>query len=203
MALAEETVTWLTDEDLLVRIRSGRKDMFGPLVRRYERELYGYLRRFVGDEDLAYDVFQNTFAQIFLKIRSYDPSRPARPWVYAIATNQAIDALRRKNRRPDGMTDPGTGDGEDAKPLADLSEDPNPGPAEIVETGELKDQVRYAVDRLPDSLRPVVVLVYFQGMKYQEVADLLGIPLGTVKSRLHAALGKLADCWDDASPNPA
>src|SRR5262249_58715694 len=87
------------DETLLAGLRAGEREVFGSLVRRYERELFGYLRRYLGDDDLADDVFQNTFVQVFLKIRQYEPGRPARPWLYAIATNQAIAALRRRNRR--------------------------------------------------------------------------------------------------------
>src|SRR5438132_9613746 len=90
-----------TDEALLARLRAGERDVFGTLVRRYERELFGYLRRYLADDDLADDVFQNTFLQVYLKIQQYEPGRPARPWLYAIATNQAIDALRRRNRRAD------------------------------------------------------------------------------------------------------
>ena len=105
-----------TDEQLLARLRAGERDVFGTLVRRYERELFGYLRRYVGDDDLADDVFQNTFVQVFLKIQQYEPGRPARPWLYAIATNQAIDALRRRNRRADQRADAVTTPDEDGQP---------------------------------------------------------------------------------------
>src|SRR5439155_20147229 len=104
-----------SDEDLLTRLRNGQRDVFGPLVRKYERELFGYLRRYLGDDDLADDVFQNTFVQVFLKIQQYEPGRPARPWLYAIATNQAIDALRRKNRRADRRADAAAAPDEDGE----------------------------------------------------------------------------------------
>lgn len=188
-----------TDEQLLTRLRDGEADLFGTLVRRYERELYGYLRRYVGDDELAADVFQNTFVQVFVKIEQYQPGRPARPWLYAIATNQAIDALRRRNRRVDGRADPllAGDDGDDAaRPLFEVLRDRAPGPVEQAEGAELRQLVRDAVDRLPDLLRQVVVMAYFQGLRYQEIADALDIPLGTVKSRLHAALAKLTEAWE-------
>lgn len=192
-----------TDEDLLGRIRAGERDWFGPLVRRYERELYGYLRRYLGDPDLAADVFQNTWAQVFVKIDKYEPGRPARPWLYAVATNQAIDALRRRGRRADARTDPllvGDDPGDDApRPLFEVLRDPDPGPVAQAETAEVRQLVRDAVDRLPDLLRQVVVLAYFQGLRYQEIADALDIPLGTVKSRLHAALAKLTEAWQETA----
>src|SRR2546423_1852809 len=73
-------------------------EAFGFLVRRYERELYGYLRRYLQDATLAEDVFQNTFLQVYIKSGQYEAGRPVRPWLYTIATHQAIDALRRNGR---------------------------------------------------------------------------------------------------------
>ena len=83
-----------SDEELLERFRHEQPEAFGLLVRRYERELYGYLLRYLGDASLAEDVFQNTFLQLYVKSGQYEPGRPVRPWLYTIATHQAIDALR-------------------------------------------------------------------------------------------------------------
>jgi RNA polymerase sigma-70 factor (ECF subfamily) len=189
-----------TDERLLLRLRAGEREVFGTLVRRYERELFGYLRRYVGDDDLADDVFQNTFVQVFLKIKQYEPGRPARPWLYAIATNQAIDALRRRNRRADQRADAAVTADEDGqpRPLFELLPAPGDGPPDAAERVEQRHLVRAAVDRLPDLLRQVVVLAYFQGLKYRDIADTLDIPVGTVKSRLHAALARLTEEWKAA-----
>jgi RNA polymerase sigma-70 factor (ECF subfamily) len=189
-----------SDEDLLVQLRDGERAAFAPLVRRYERELFGYLRRYLGDDDLADDVFQNTFVQVFLKIRQYEPGRAARPWLYAIATNQAIDALRRRNRRTaDRPADTVSAPDEDGepRPLFELLPAPGAEPPEAAERDEERERVRAAVDRLPEILKQAVLLVYFQGMKYQDAAGVLGIPVGTVKSRLHAALVKLTEEWGD------
>ena len=190
-----------TDEQLLARLRAGDRGVFGPLVRRYERELFGYLRRYVGDDDLADDVFQNTFLQVYLKIQQYEPGRPARPWLYAIATNQAIDALRKRNRRLDRRADATATADDDGEPRAlfELMPSPDAGPGDEADRAEQRGLVRAAVERLPDLLRQVVILAYFQGMKYRDIADLLEIPVGTVKSRLHAALTKLTEAWHGAS----
>jgi len=188
------------DEDLLVRLRNGDRSAFEPLVKRYERELFGYLRRYLGDDDLADDVFQNTFVQVFLKIRQYEPGRAARPWLYAIATNQAIDALRRRNRRtadrPAETVSVPDEDGE-ARPLFELLPARGDAPPDAADRSEQREQVRSAVGRLPELLRQAVLLVYFQGLKYQDAAEILAIPVGTVKSRLHAALSKLAEDWGE------
>src|SRR5207302_8503371 len=85
-----DAFTNCSGEDLLTRCCEGQKEAFGVLVRRYERELYGYLRRYLGDSSLAEDVFQNTFLQLFVKSNQYEAGRPVRPWLYTIATNQAI-----------------------------------------------------------------------------------------------------------------
>jgi RNA polymerase sigma-70 factor (ECF subfamily) len=188
----------VSDEDLLAQLRNGERASFAPLVKRYERELYGYLRRYLGDDDLAEDVFQNTFVQVFLKIKQYEPGRAARPWLYAIAINQAIDALRRRSRRaadrPAETVSAPDEDGQ-ARPLLDLLTAPGEAPPEQAERTEERERVRAAVGRLPELLRQAVLLVYFQGLKYLDAAEILDIPVGTVKSRLHAALMKLTEDW--------
>jgi len=190
-------LTSCSDEDLLVRFCRGQTEAFGVLVRRYERELYGYLRRYLGDGNLAEDVFQNTFLQLYLKSGQYEPGRPVRPWLYTIATHQAIDALRRGARHQAVSLDvqrETSGDGE-AQTLMDLLENREPGPLDIAHGQERRQRVRAAVDQLPAFLRQVLVMAYYQGLKYREIADILDIPVGTVKSRLHAALVKLQEAW--------
>lgn len=193
-----------SDEDLLIAFRDGTRDAFGELVRRYQRELYGYLRRYLGDDHLADDVFQNTFLQVYVKSNQYEAGRPVRPWLYTIATNQAVDALRRNGRHPTTSLDQTVreaGDGE-LRSLMELLESSASSPLEHVQADERRLVVRAAVDQLPDFLRSVVILAYYQGLKYREIADILDIPVGTVKSRLHAALVKLQEAWSAATSAP-
>ncbi|MGL4553648.1 MAG: RNA polymerase sigma factor [Gemmataceae bacterium] len=179
------------------RLRRGQGEAFGMLVRRYERELFGYLRRYTGDDTLAEDVFQNTFLQVHLKCGLYESGKPVRPWLYTIATHQAIDAMRRNGRHQTlRLDDPAAGQADgDLVGLLDLVECRSPGPVESVSARERRARIRATVDDLPDLLRQVLILAYYQGMKYREIADQLGIPVGTVKSRLHAALVKLQESW--------
>jgi RNA polymerase sigma-70 factor (ECF subfamily) len=187
----------IADEELLARLQQGETDLFGPLVRRYERELYGYLRRYLGDDALAEDVFQNTFLQVYQKLDQYEPGRPVRPWLYTIATHQAIDALRRAARRPSLSLDHAKDTDRDGaeSSLAELMEDKGKDPFAHLEAQERRDRVRASLDALPDHLRATVLLAYYQGLKYREIADVLGIPVGTVKSRLHMALARLHEAW--------
>jgi RNA polymerase sigma-70 factor (ECF subfamily) len=183
----------LSDEALFSRYRdSGRADDFTELVHRYERELYRYLVRYIGDPTLAEDVFQNTFLQVHLKRGLYENGRPVRPWLYAIATHQAVDALRKAGRHPTVSLDQRVASDEsEAGALVDLLVNGEPGPLDELQGQERRDWVRASLDRLPETLRQTLILAYHQDLKYREIAEILKIPVGTVKSRLHAALAKL------------
>jgi RNA polymerase sigma-70 factor (ECF subfamily) len=193
----------MSDEELLLAYRDqADSDAFPELVHRYERELYSYLRRYLGDAPMAEDAFQATFLQVHLKCDQFEEGRKFRPWLYTIATNQAIDAQRRnkrhksvsldRNTKPEGSDDVGT--------LMDLLTSKEPSPELRIEAAQRRDWVRDAVEDLPDGLREAVHLVYYQGLKYREAADILDIPVGTVKSRLHSAILKLNEAWLDSHP---
>jgi len=187
-----------SDEDLLARLQRGQREWFGELVRRYERELYSYLWRYLGDAELAADVFQNTCVAIFKKIKYYERGRAAKPWIYTVATNQAIDAMRQRARRREQVL-PYAADGDDDRGETFFEQVPQigPGPEEHAEVSEQHQRLRDALNVLNSSQRQVIVLTYFQGLKYQEAAEVLGIPLGTVKSRLNGAMAKLTAVWHE------
>lgn len=186
-----------TDEDLLLTYRETRsRDLFEELVRRYERELFSYLRRYVGDAEMAADVFQATFLQLHSKCNQFQEGRKLRPWLYTIATNQAIDAQRRNRRHRMVSLDSVSGSGDDdVVKLLDLMASNELGPEEVYGLKEDRNWVRQAVLDLPEHLRGVITLVYYQGLKYREAADVLDIPVGTVKSRMHTALLKLNEVF--------
>jgi RNA polymerase sigma-70 factor, ECF subfamily len=186
-------VAW-SDEKLLLSYQSSPEEgLFEELVHRYEKELFGYLRHYLGDAEMAEDVFQQTFLQIHLKCGQFEPGRKVRPWLYTIATNQAIDCQRRNRRhRMSSLDRASLGRAEEeAGALVEVLGGPESGPADHAESAEQHDALRRAVDALPESSRQVVMLVYFQGLKYREAAQILAIPVGTVKSRLHIAMQRL------------
>ena len=166
---------------------------FEELTHRYERELYSYLRRYLGSAPMAEDAFQQTFLQVHLKCGQYEAGRSVRPWLYTIATNQAIDSQRRNRRHRMASLDRNMGGPSEVEggSLVDVQIHPDPAPAELFESEEQRQLVRDALQKLPEPLVQVVMLVYYQGLKYRETADVLAIPVGTVKSRLHAAILKL------------
>ena len=187
-----------TDEELLLHYReSGDRGPFDELVSRYEREIYTYLRRFLGDPDSAEDAFQGTFLQVHLKGDQFEEGRKFRPWLYAIATNQAIDLQRRNKRhRMISLDSTNRWDGEDdLAALVNLVQSDDPSPAAQAESEEGREWIRQTVAELPEQYRSAVILVYYQGLKYREAAEALSIPVGTVKSRLHSALLKLNEAW--------
>ncbi len=186
-----------SDEQLLLDYRdTGNREYFAALVRRYERELYGYLRRYLGDAEMAEDAFQATFLQVHLKCEHFEPGRKLKPWLYAVATNQAIDAQRRNRRHKMVSLDRGgSGDQADVGKLLDTLLSDEPSPTVQLSEFEKREWMDESIAKLPEGLRDAITLVYFQEMKYREAADVLGIPVGTVKSRLHAAIAKLNESY--------
>ena len=193
-----------TDESLLAAYRDQRDALaFSMLVERYESELFHYLRNYLGDAVLAEDVFQATFLAIHMRCETFEDGRRFRPWLYAVATHQAIDAQRRLRRHrstsldsavgdsADGSGRCRSGDAEERGSLYSLLSDESPDPAVVFGMREDAASVQVAVGALPELLRQAVLLVYFQGLKYREAAEVLGVPTGTVKSRLHAAIERL------------
>jgi len=191
-----------TDEELMLSYRDrGNRHAFDQLVHRYERELYSYLRRFLNDATAAEDAFQATFMQVHLKCDQYETERKVRPWLYTIATNQAIDLQRRSKRHKLVSLDRRDREGgdDDAGTLLNLLESREAAPTANLETDERQQWVRNAVADLPETLRTPLNLIYYQGLKYREAADVLNVPVGTVKSRLHTAVLKLNEAYESAN----
>jgi RNA polymerase sigma-70 factor (ECF subfamily) len=188
-------VSW-TDEKLLLSYRDEPENLvFEELVHRYEKELYAYLRHYLGNAEMAEDVFQQAFLQVHLKCGQFEPGRKVRPWLYTIATNQAIDYQRRNRRHRMSSIDRAARGNEEqgAGAWSELLGRSAGGPAVEAESAEQHEALRRVINELPDLCKQVVTLVYFQGLKYREAAEVLSIPVGTVKSRLHVALQKITE----------
>ena len=190
----------VTDEQLLLEYRrTGDRELYAQLVYRYERELYSYLKRYLGDAEMAEDIFQTAFLHVHLKCELFEEGRRFRPWLYTIATNAAIDARRRNKRhRIVSLDTPREQENEEVGRLVNLLESGELGPTGSAERAEASRLVRQTLEQLPESMHTVIQLVYYQGMKYREAAEVLDVPVGTVKSRLHAAIAKLTDVWNSS-----
>ncbi|MFP4105862.1 MAG: RNA polymerase sigma factor [Phycisphaerae bacterium] len=186
----------ITDGMLLQRYLEGDTSAFTDLVRRYERELFNFLARFTGDRSLADDVFQETFLQLHLSGASFDTSRRFKPWLFTIAANKARDALRSRSRKRAAPLDapmPGSEDGRTS--YVDLMPADIPAPDQEILNLETRQAVQRMVQDMPENLRVVLLLSYFHEFPYKDIADMLGVPLGTVKSRLHTAVNTFARKW--------
>jgi|SRR5581483_1758950 len=172
-----------SDGELIQRAAGGDQSAFEQLYQRYARPVFGLALRRLGDRGRAEDAVQETFASIWRSASSYRPERgPGAPWLYAVARNAIVDRARSRADIP-----------------ADVPDEParEPGPGELAEQGWVSWRVHRALEELSEREREVIALAYWSGLSQSEVAEFLGIPLGTVKTRTRAALMRLADILGD------
>ena len=190
----------ISDEKLMIAHQAGDERAFPMLVARYRPNLHRYLQRFLGSAAAADDVFQETFLQIHLSAATFDVTRTLRPWLYTIASNKARDWYRHHKRRATLSLDKPMGHGENEFTQLDVvSSTTTDRPGDALSAREESAQVKKVVDALPELHRETLLMAYFQRFSYQHIADMLSIPLGTVKSRLHSAVAHFADSWAQAT----
>lgn len=169
----------LTDGDLIRRVARRDANAFETLYHRFSRPVFGLALRRLGDRMRAEDAVQETFAAVWRSARTYKPERGAgAPWLYAVARNAIVDRSRNRSEPPAEAPD---------TPSLEL------GPDERAERSYVSWRVHRALESLTESEREVIELAYYGGLSQSEVANFLGIPLGTVKTRTRAGLGRLAD----------
>ena len=185
-----------TDEQLLAEYREGERASFAKLMERYQRELYHFLVRFLGNRAAAEDVFQETSLQVHQSAEQFDPQRRFRPWLFTIAANKARDLIRSQARRPTNPLQATINPGDDESgEFMDLMSATQELPDQPLQRQELQESVQRTVMTMPEHLREILLLSYFHQFPYKQISDILDIPLGTVKSRLHAAVAHFADRW--------
>ena len=187
----------LSDEELIrAFVEKSDRASFELLVKRYQHEIYNYLRRYLNDDALAEDAFQTTFVQVFQKAEQFDVTRKFRPWLYGVATHQAIDLKRRNRRRVHQSLDvqASCSDSRESTQAANIADYRQPL-ADPLEQAELRARIEAAIDEVGEPGRSALELVYLQGLPYRDAAEALSVPVGTVKSRVHAAIRKLSVIW--------
>ncbi len=188
-----------TDAQLIQRFAEGDQQAFQELVSRYKNSLYAFLKRFLNRMDLVEDVFQETFLQVYTSRESFDLSRPFRPWLFTIAANKAKDSLRKQQRN--AAVPIGTMASEEESSFSDVLNSltgDETKPYENIEKGEQAQMVREVVGNMPEQGREILILAYFNKFSYKQMADILSIPIGTVKSRLHTAVARFAKDYKTA-----
>jgi RNA polymerase sigma-70 factor (ECF subfamily) len=186
----------VSDSELLQRYRKGDEQAFREIVSRYKNSLYAFLRRFVSHEDVVEDVFQETFLQLYISQDSFDANRPLRPWLFTIAANKAKDTLRKMQRQASksmgAIADAGDFSIDEVVNILTSYETT---PDDEVSAEETARRVRQVIAEMPDNLRGILVLAYFEQFSYKHMAQILSIPIGTVKSRLHTAVVHFMKKW--------
>lgn len=172
-----------SDGELLERVANGDRGAFELLYRRYARPVFGLALRRLGDRGRAEDAVQETFTSVWRAAKSYRPERgPGAPWLYAVARNAIVDRSRLRS-----------------DPTGELPERaaPDAGPPELAESEWTSWRVHRALQELPERERSVIELAYWSDLSQSQIAEFLGIPLGTVKTRTRAGLAHLADLLEE------
>lgn len=190
------------DEELLAEHLAGDPRAFEVLVARYAEDLYNFFQRFVGNAAAADDLVQETFLQVHLAASTFDPSRSFKPWLYTIAANKGRDYMRSRGRRPAQSLDVSV-DRHGGPSPADLLPASDAAPPAACESLEDRQTVQALIAQMPEPQRLMLVLGYYQRLPYAQIAEILGIPVGTVKSRLHAAVTHFAKLWLGRMQRPA
>ena len=187
----------LSDQEVVALARAGKDAAYRELLRRYERPVFSLIYRMVRDRALAEDLAQDTFVKILNALDSYRPEYKFSSWVFKIANNVAIDQLRRRELDTlslDGAPDARTQDEVQATALQAV--DRTETPLAELESRELGSHIEQAVARLRPEYRSCILLRHVEGRSYEEIAEALDLPLGTVKTYIHRARHQLRESLD-------
>jgi RNA polymerase sigma-70 factor (ECF subfamily) len=186
--------TQVSDHELVTRAQQGSEKAYRELLGRYERPVFSIVYRMIRDREQAEDLAQETFVRVFNHIDRYDPKYKFSSWIFKIATNLTIDHIRRKELNTvsiDGSRNATTADQIEATAITIISPDENP--EELLEAKELGEEIEEAIGRLRPEYRAAILLRHVEGREYQEIAEIMGLPLGTVKTYIHRGRNELRD----------
>jgi RNA polymerase sigma-70 factor, ECF subfamily len=177
-----ENIRSMTDGELIVGFIAGRTDGFEELVRRYQRPITGYVFRMIGDYEASLDVTQEVFIKVYNSIEKYSPEYKFSTWLYRIAHNAAVDHLRRNSITPQSL------ETENAEGAYEIQiESGASSPEQDRERSEWRTEIEAVVRCLPPAYRDLILLRHSRDLSYDEIAEVTGLPLGTVKNRLFRA----------------
>jgi RNA polymerase sigma-70 factor (ECF subfamily) len=185
-----ESLGSLADSDLVTRAIAGREEGFEELVRRYQRPISTYVYRMVGDYDAALDLTQEVFIKVYGSLPRYRSEFKFSTWIYKIAHNAAVDHLRRHSSRVQALVSDFDGEQREM-PI----ESRRPNPEQESERKERRAEIETVIAQLPSAYKELVILRHSQDMSYDEIAEVTGLPLGTVKNRLFRAREAMRDLF--------
>lgn len=172
----------IADSELVAKAVAGREESFEELVRRYQRPIAAYVYRMVGDYDSALDLTQEVFIKVYGSLTRYKSEFKFSTWIYKIAHNAAIDHLRRSSTRDQSLTSESDG-GQYELPIKSSK----PTPEQESERREQRTEIEAVVSQLPHAYKDLILLRHSHDLSYDEIAEVTGLPLGTVKNRLFRA----------------
>lgn len=190
---ARVALSELSDEELMRQLQAGVEEAFNLLVERYRERLASYLYHFLHDDALTEDLLQETFLRLFRNRHAYEPIAKFSTWLYTIAGNLARSEYRRRKRHRTHSIYGQADDGEYELPIPTE----NLAPDRFAERGIHSRRIHQALDELTDDFREVIVLRDIQNLSYEEISEITGLPMGTVKSRINRARTRLQDLLKD------
>ncbi|MDQ3388784.1 MAG: sigma-70 family RNA polymerase sigma factor [Gemmatimonadota bacterium] len=182
------------DHELVARARKGSEAAYRELLGRYQRPVFSLVYRMVRDREQAEDLAQETFVKVFNNIERFDPKYKFSSWIFKIATNLTIDVLRRKEPVTvsiDGSRHASSNEEVEATRIQVVSDEENP--EELLEARELGEEIERAIGELRPEYRTAILLRHVEGRPYEEIAEIMAVPLGTVKTYIHRARGELRE----------
>jgi RNA polymerase sigma-70 factor (ECF subfamily) len=179
-----------SDESLAARAQSGAAEAFSELVLRFQRPVFSLIVRLVRDRALAEDLAQDAFVRAWRKLATYDSDRPFRSWMFKIAHNLAIDELRRRRPETVPIEEP---ESEGLDLLGRLEDQTALDPAESLDTARALQHLEQALGQLRPAYREVILLRFREGLAYEEIAEIMDLPLGTVKTHIFRARKELVE----------
>jgi len=178
------------DAELVRAFKEGDTGALDGLIRRYKGPLYAYLVKLSRDRDAADDLLQEVFIKIIKKLDSYGERDKFSAWLFTVAHHAVMDHFRSGSRRREDSLDAA---GEDRVPLGDTLASPEPGPDGILEVEERAGAIQAAFDRLSSEQREVFLMRHYSGLPFREIAEILGVPIGTVLARMSRAMAKMRE----------
>ncbi|MGC8777335.1 MAG: RNA polymerase sigma factor [Candidatus Caldatribacteriaceae bacterium] len=186
------------DREIVREVLNGKKELFELLVHRYEDKIFNYVYYLVKQRQEAEDLAQTTFVKAFFALRQYNHAYEFSTWIYSIARNVCLDYFRkRKKEEVDVSLNVSVGESGDTEMGELVEEERSPDPLKAVLNEELREKIERAIEDLPLKLREVVVLRHLEDCSYEEIAQIMNLPVGTVKSYLHRARKKLKEWLGD------
>jgi len=181
----------MTDKVLIERFISGDVSAFNTLVWRWEKTIYNFILRYLGDYELAKDVMQRTFIRAYKGLSKLKDGKKFSTWLFQIALNQCRDELKKRKRQFVSIDEVHNEDSTESKKVSHTVIDPDDGPAEITQKIEIASVLKKALQCIPEEQRVVIIMKEYHGLKFIEISEILSVPLNTIKSRMYYGLNSL------------